>query len=66
MYVLKLTDDCDNITFTKCTDNEDNVDAFIPTLLLTIPCGLSFLCLISLMIWTILNPLITNNKWRNF
>ena len=40
--------DYDNITCTNCTNNENNIDIIIPALLLTIPCGLSFLCLISL------------------
>ena len=31
-----------NITLSNCTNNEDNNDISIPTLLLTIPCGLSF------------------------
>ena len=26
----------------NCTNNENNIDMIIPTLLLTIPCGLSF------------------------
>ena len=42
MYVLNITDDYDNITdinFTNnCTENENNIDIFIPTFLLTIPC----------------------------
>ena len=50
MYVLTITDRYDNITFTNCTDNKNNIDIIKPTLLLSIPCGLSFLCLISLRI----------------
>ena len=42
----------DNITLSSCTNNENNFDIIIPTLLLTIPCGLSYLCLLSLMIYT--------------
>ena len=60
MYVLNFTYDHDNITFDNCTDNENIIDIIIPTLLLTIPCGLSFLCLRSLMICTLIKPLITN------
>ena len=48
-----------NITFANCRDNENNIDIIIPTLLLTIPCGLSFLCFMSLMVYTI-KPLFTN------
>ena len=42
----------------NCTDNENNIDIVKPTTLLTIPCGLSFLCLISLMVYTIIKPLL--------
>ena len=41
--------DYDNMTLCNCTDNENEIDIIIPALLFTIPCGLSFLCLISLM-----------------
>ena len=47
-----------SLSINKCTDNEKNIDIIIPTLLLTIPCGLSFLCLISLMVYTLIKPLI--------
>ena len=59
MYVTNVTD-YDNLTDdynntlslnNNCTDNENNFDILIPTFLLTIPCGLSFLCLISLMVY---------------
>ena len=49
--------DHDNMTLTNCTNNENNIDIFIPTFLLTIPCGLSFLCLMSLMVYTSIKPL---------
>ena len=58
-----LTDDY-NISLWKnntCTDNENNIDIILPTLLLTIPCGLSFLCLMSVMVYTLIKPL--ENKW---
>ena len=37
----------------KCTNIESNIDMFIPSLFSTIPCGLSFLCMLSLMICTL-------------
>ena len=64
MYVTNNTTiDYDNITdyyiiLKNCTNNEDNIDIIIPTLLLTLPCGLSLLCLISLMVYTLLKPII--------
>ena len=50
MYVLNNTDNVYN-NITNCAKKINN-DINIPTLLLTIPCGLSFLCLIFL--WYIL------------
>ena len=67
MYIINVTDldnitDYDNITSTKtsiynCTDSENDIDIIIPALLFTIPCGLSFLCLISLIVYTLIKPL---------
>ena len=64
MYVTTNTDFnttnyCDKIT-DNCTDIENNTEITIPTLSLTIQCGLSFLYLISLMVYTLIKPLITN------
>ena len=61
MYVTNITtNDYDNITDVNitdnCTINENNIHKNIPILLLTIPCGLSFLCLMSLMVYTIIKP----------
>ena len=53
MCVLIILDDSDNLIFTNCTDVENSVDVIVPTLLLTIRCGLSFLCLMSSMIYTL-------------
>ena len=41
MYVLNSTDYYDNMTLSICRDNENYIDLTIPTLLLTISCGLS-------------------------
>ena len=64
MYVKDITDDYNNNTdlnFTKnCTNNEDNFDIIIPTILLTILCGLSFLCLMSLMVYILIKTLFNN------
>ena len=68
MYITKVTD-YDNMTDdyndslsknNNCTHNKNNIDIFIPTLLLTIPCGLSFLCLMSSMVYTLIKPLFNN------
>ena len=65
MYVTNFTDDYDNLTNFNFTNNstniENNIDIIMQTLLLTILCGLSFLCLMSLMVYTLIKP-IFNNK----
>ena len=53
--------DYDNMTLCNCTNNENNIDINMPTFLFTIPCGLSFLCLMGLMTYT-LPKLLFNNK----
>ena len=60
MHITNVTNDYDNITssnYTDCTNNENNIDKIIPALLFTVPCGLSFLCLMSLMVYTLIKPL---------
>ena len=61
MYVTNIADDFDNNTdlnFTNnCTNSENDIHITIPTLLLTIPCGLSLLCILSLMLYTLIKPL---------
>ena len=58
MNIINVTD-LDNITeYDSTTDTKDcNIDIIIPALLFTIPCGLSFICLMSLMIYTLIKPL---------
>ena len=60
MDITHITDDYDYISLCNCTDNEYSIDIIIPALLFTIPCGLSILCLISLMVYTLLKPLFNN------
>ena len=62
IFDLNTTNDYDNITdydiiTNYFTINENNIDMIIPSLLLTIPCGLSILYL---MIYTLIKPLETN------
>ena len=46
----------------NCTINGNNIDITIPTFILAIRCGLSFFCLMSLMVYTLIKHLF-NNKW---
>ena len=57
-----MTDDYNNTLSINniCTNSEKNIDFVIPTLFLTIPCGLSFLCLMSLMVYTLIKHLLRN------
>ena len=56
---MNVIDDNNNygkMTLSNCTSKEKNTDRIIPTLLLTISCGLSFLGLTSLMSYTLIEP----------
>ena len=61
MNITNITDDYDNIAeYDNTTDiNNCNIDIIIPALIFTIPCGLSFLCLMSLMVYTLIKPLLS-------
>ena len=58
MNITNITDDYDNIT-----EYNNTTDIIIPALLFTIPCGLSFLCLISFMVYTLIKPLFNKKKF---
>ena len=49
-----------------CTINENNNDVFKPALLFTIPCGLTILCLMSLLVYTLIKPLFKNKQMEKF
>ena len=59
MYVTNITDDNENMTSCNCTDNENNnnIEIIIP-LITIVPYGMSLICLISLMVYTLVKPLI--------
>ena len=56
MNVTNITDDSNDTNILY--DNKCDIDIIIPVLLFTIPCGLSFISLISLMVYTLVKPLI--------
>jgi len=61
MYVINITDDYDNITFTNCTNNEnEDMNIIFKYLLLSIPTSILLFSLISLMIYILIEPLINN------
>ena len=64
MYITNVTD-YDNMTDdysdtlsinNNCTNNDDKIEIIIP-LFTIIPCGMSLMCLISLMVYTLIKPL---------
>ena len=61
MYITNITNDYDNITFTNCTniEKEDN-NIIFKYLLFSIPGSIILFSLISLMIYTLIKPLINN------
>ena len=58
MYITNITNDYnDTLSINNnCTHNDNNVEIIIP-LFTIIPCSLSFLCLISFMVHTLVKPL---------
>ena len=60
MYIRNITDDYnDTLSINiNCTDSDNNIELII-TLFTIIPCGMSLICLISLMVCTLIKPLIT-------
>ena len=57
MYITNITDT--NDTDILDDDNKDcDLDIIIPVLLFSIPFGLHFLCIISIMVYTLVKPLI--------
>ena len=52
--MLNITDDYDNMTSNNCTNNESGIQIILP-LFTIIPCGMSLMCLISLMVYTLVN-----------
>ena len=72
MNIINITDpdkitDLDNntdsnTTLCDCTNVEYDINLTIPLLLFTIPCTLSFLCLISIMVYTLIIKPLFNKK----
>ena len=52
------------MTLSICTNNDNNFEIIIP-LVTIIPCGMSLICLMSLMVYTLIKPLI-NKGWKKF
>ena len=59
MYITNVTDDYNDTLSTNnnCTNNDNNNIEIVIPLFTIIPCGMSLLCLISLMVYTLVKPL---------
>ena len=64
MYITNIADDNENITLCNCTDNENNskIEIIIPSITIVL-CGLSFICLVSLMAYTLIKPLFNKKPY---
>ena len=58
MYITNITDEYSDILSinNNCTNNDNNIEIIIP-LFTKIPCGMSLICLIVLMVYTLIKPL---------
>ena len=76
MYILNIKNQYDNIissnyteydnmTLSNCTNNENNIDRILP-LFTKMPCGMSLICLISLMVYTLIEPLLSTKQLKDF
>ena len=54
--ITDTIDDYNNTLTSNCTDNDNNIEIVIP-LITIIPCGLSLVCLIPFMVYTLIKPL---------
>ena len=64
MYIANVTDDYDIMKLSNCTNNvnnDTNIEIVIP-LITIVPCGMSLICLISLMVYTLIKPSTNKNK----
>ena len=66
MYISNFTDDYnDTLSINNnCTNNDNNIEIIIP-LFTIIPCGMSIICLISLMVYTLISSLFNKKKYIN-
>ena len=66
MYITIITDDFNDTlsVINNCTNNDNNIEIIIPIITI-IPCSLSFICLISLMVYTLIKPLINKKQYTN-
>ena len=59
--LLVIIQNYDNMILNNCTNNENNIEIVRP-LIKIIPCGMSLMCLISLMAYTLVKPFFNKNR----
>ena len=59
MYITNVTDDYNDTLSVNnnCTDNDNNNIEIVIPLITIIPCGMSLICLLSIMVYTLIKPL---------
>ena len=59
MYITNITDDYNDTLsiINNCTNNENNIETVVP-LIAIMPCAFSLICSKSLMVYTLIKPLI--------
>ena len=58
MYISNITDYKNTVDDYNCTNNDNNIEIIFP-LFTIIPCGMSLMCIISLMVYTFFKHLIS-------
>ena len=64
MYITNITDDYNDTLSLKnnCTNNDNNIEIVIPPITIR-PCGKSLICLKSLMVYTLIKPLLSKKYY---
>ena len=66
MYITNITDDYnDTLSINNnCTNSENDIERVIP-LITVIPYGMSLICLIPLMVYTLIKPFFSKKNYMN-
>ena len=64
MNISNVTDTFNDILISNCTDIENDDVIIIQAMMLVIPSGIFFLCLMSIMTYTLIKTLIKKNVYQ--
>ena len=62
MYITNITDDNDTLSINNNCTNSENTIEIVKPLITVLPCGMSPICLISLLAYTLIKPLFKKNN----